>query len=294
VSMAEADSLELQLLRTQNKDGGWPYKNGSSWTEPTAFALLALQARSSASEACAAGCAWLNHCQRPDGAWAPHPSIDSGTWVTSLAVLALSQGELSQAKFELAIAWLTSQIKDHTTLLERIVRRVNHIPASENTAGGSPWYPGTASWVGPTALSALALNAAASKQNDQRLQTFVSHAKEYLLSRRCIDGGWNHGGTSYRSENAGSYPEMTGMALLALGGVPDAQLTASLDRAENFLVGARSLEALSWLQLGLMRHGRSRLDLDVQSPAWTTRDVALRLLAISATSSSNRLLAPVC
>ena len=36
------DPLVTALLQAQNADGGWPYGKGSSWTEPSVLALMAL------------------------------------------------------------------------------------------------------------------------------------------------------------------------------------------------------------------------------------------------------------
>jgi len=302
--MAEADELQRFLLKAQNPDGGWGYTNGSSWTEPTALALLALEARDTpgranengrTAESTGAyrnGCAWLAHTQRLDGGWPPTRTVSDSTWVTSLAALALSDIHAASDRCRRGVEWLLGQIKPELGPVERLVFRLRGMPLPIRPSGGSPWFPGTAAWIGPTAMSLLALSDAAGKDSGRQLQSHIADGNQYLLSQRCRDGGWNHGGSKYRSENANSYPEMTGMALLALDGVPPSDLNVSLKLAVNFLRSPGSMEALCWLQLGLARHGidtdtpRARTDFECR----TTRDISLRLLALTAGSANNKFL----
>jgi len=288
--MAGAAELQHKLLEEQNADGGWSYESGSSWTEPTAFALLALEAHGSKGGAYQRGCAWLSRKQGADGGWPPQPSVTTSTWVTSLVLVALPEADLASSDYQRGIEWTVRQIRPEVPLLERLISRMQGSPRIEETGGGSPWFPSTASWIGPTVMSVLALSEAARRNSDKKLTGYVTQAQQYILSRRCVDGGWNHGGTSFRSQNAESYPEMTGMALLALNRTLDSGLSISIQCAENFLAHPGSIEGLSWLQLGLLKHGRDRLSIETDLPCRTTRDTSLRLLALAAHSSSNRLL----
>ena len=107
--MAEAEILLRRLLEAQSYDGGWRYGNGISWTEPTALALLALEAQGATGEAYQHGGFWLQNSQRPDGGWPPNPSIPVSTSVTSLAALALSTIRGSEEHHQRALHWLVRQ-----------------------------------------------------------------------------------------------------------------------------------------------------------------------------------------
>jgi squalene cyclase len=250
--MAEVDELQRQLLASQNPDGGWPFVKGSSWTEPTALALLALRLHDRSPAVCQTAVLWLERRQNADGGWRPNDAVPTSTWVTCLGVLAVPNSG------ERAGDWL--------------VAHVHH------KSGGSCWFPGTASWVTPTAITILAL----SRLDVRGFAAPIEQSRRFLLSRRCRDGGWNHGGISSRSENAVSYPETTGVALLALVGVPSGQLATALRLSDDFLKNPGSVEGLSWLQMGLVAQGRKVEDAQPRFRPHNVRDISLRLLALAA------------
>jgi hypothetical protein len=122
---------------------------------------------------------------------------------------------------------------------------------------GWPWYPGTAAWVGPTALSILALERLHRRGYPvPGIKDRLAQGRGFLLERRCRDGGWNHGSTKALGYDSDSYPETTGLALLALEGVQGAEVSQGIARGEQHLADCRSSEAANWLRLGLMAHGR--------------------------------------
>jgi hypothetical protein len=250
--MAEVNRLQRQLLASQNPDGGWPFSKGSSWTEPTALAVLALRLHDHSPGARQAAVSWLERRQNADGGWRPNDAVSTSTWVTSVAILALPNAGRQAGD------WVAAHIY--------------------KKAGGAPWFPGTAGWVTPTASSILAL----SRLDGARFASQIEQGRRYLLSRRCRDGGWNHGGSSFRSENANSYPETTGIALLALNGVPSDQLASAFRLTDDFLKSPGSLEGLSWLQMGLVAQGRKVDDPAPCLQPRTVRDISLRLLALAA------------
>jgi len=251
------------LLGRQNADGGWSYFRGGSWTEPTCYALLALAASGTGHAAeVRRGMSWLQRCQRADGGFAPRESVQESTWVTALTLLLPpdTQG-FDRPRAE---AWTVDQTGRESGWVFRLRLWMLGADSSSDSMSfdGWPWYPGAAAWVGPTALSVLALQKLAKRggtASRSDLKKRIDQGVSYLLARRCRDGGWNHGSTRSLGYDSDSYPETTGLALLALHGVDDPKVTEGLARGEQQLAVCPSSEGVSWLRLGLGAHGRAPL-----------------------------------
>lgn len=283
-------SYSEELLDRQNSDGGWGYgRAGSSWTEPTCYALLALASGelslSKDSQAARHATQWLASAQRPDGGWAPRAGVDQSTWVTSLALLLppeLSAGVDRQR----ASRWLLQQSGRESGFVYRLrLRLLGARLDPTQQFDGWPWYPGTAAWVAPTALTFLALKKFNSSAGDPQVQKRLSEGSAFLLARRCRDGGWNHGSTQALGYDSDSYPETTGVALLALHDTKAPEMGKAIEVAERHLRESRSLEATSWLTLGLLAHGRSPSAVPVMPHQGT---VAIALAAIAAAARNGR------
>jgi hypothetical protein len=295
--MNNADELLASLLSSQNADGGWPFQHRdsqgslgrSSWTEPTALALLGLQAAGYFSEARPRAASWLAQRQLPDGGWPPCAIVPTSTWVSSLTLLSLAQERAYSIGCPKGVAWLSRQVYPDLPAFQVFVDHTLRISPSR-APGSSAWFPGTAGWVIPTAFSILALSCWSPRFTDADLSKNAHRGQAYLLSRRCADGGWNHGGFLKRSEGSVSYPETTGLALLALAGNASPSLAATLLLAESFLHQPDSPEGSSWLLMGLAAHNRN---VEVRSPPVrpkTNRDIALELIAFHALRGHNPFL----
>lgn len=286
-------SYSEELLDRQNPDGGWGYSRvGSSWTEPTCYALLAL-ASGEVSSAKAPGGAvavrkglqWLMAGQRSDGGWAPRPGVDESTWVTALALLL--PPNLSLGDRRRAAKWLLGQSGRESGFTYRLRLRLLGVRVDPNQQyDGWPWYPGTAAWVAPTALTFLALQKLNSSTRDAQIEKRLAEGKAFLLARRCRDGGWNHGSTQALGYDSDSYPETTGLALLALHDSKASEIGNAVEVAERHLRDSHSLEATSWLTLGLLAHGRSPSEASVM-PHQGTVAISLAAIAVAARQGRN-------
>lgn len=271
----------------QNRDGGWPYTKGISWTEPTVYALLAHQAghfdcdRESAA-------AWLAGAQRPDGGWPPARPVDQSTWVTALVTL-LPPEIIGADRYARAIEWLLGQSGMESTPAFHVREfLVNGDRPEYPQKSGWPWFPGTSAWVTPTCLGILALQKCYWRRPSPAVRERLERARNYLLSRRCADGGWNYGSSQALGYNLQSYPETTGQALLALEETDPGSLVQSLHLAHRLFRECRSSGGAAWLRLGLLAHQQLPAGTPFFSrPCRTIADRALGLLAETADAGRN-------
>jgi hypothetical protein len=150
---------------------------------------------------------------------------------------------------------------------------------------GWPWFPEAAAWVAPTALTILALQKAKRRLLTNDFDRRIEDGRKFLRSRACADGGWNHGSSRALGYDSASYPETTGVALLALQGIRSALVERAIACAENHLRSARSSEAVSWLRLGLQAHGKAAA-ANIR-PRRHTLGVALHVLEQAAINGRN-------
>jgi hypothetical protein len=242
------------LLSKQNRDGGWPYVRGASWTEPTVYSVLALLAAGETAPA-ERGLQWLRSRQLPDGGWPPQSGFDESNWVTALAAL-VPPDRLGVRPHERAIRWLLGTTGEESTAVFRLRRwLLGNSPARPEPAGW-PWVRGTAAWVVPTALAMLALDKENQRRPSQAIHDRLADGRRFLMERMCVSGGWNHGSTKVYGIDGLPYPETTGVALAAIRGMRGPATDRAIATAQRFLTECRSADALNWLRLGLLAHGQ--------------------------------------
>jgi hypothetical protein len=224
---------------------------------------------------------YLQSQRRSGGGWAPVAEVGESTWVTALMILVLTRLDAIQRN-DPGIVWLLKSSGLESSWTNRLRRWMMGGDTREISRQGWPWYPGASAWISPTAMTILALERVAVETPGIGIRQRIAEGRRFLLSRRCSDGGWNHGSSRALGYESPSYPETTGMALLALRGASE-QLDKSQQTALRQLPASRSIEGWSWLQMGL-RAQKVPVG-DINPPAASpdsTMDNALFLLASAA------------
>ena len=265
---------------TQNRDGGWGYGRGASWTEPTVLVLLAQSVTQVERGSFEAGVNFLRSVQRRDGGFSPRADVEESTWVTSLALL-LPGDALGRDVRARGNEWLGAQTGRESGWNFRFHQWLEG--NKEEYPEGWPWFPGAAAWVIPTALGVLAFERVLKTNESKAVRERVRTGRAFLMNRICADGGWNHGSNKALGRDGDSYPETTGIALMALRGVAG---TAQMTAARKHLASCKTAEGSAWLRMGLAAQG----EIATVAEAPAVRTVTDRALLALAAATRNPLL----
>ena len=205
-----------------------------------------------------AGLKFLLSMQREDGGWRPQPDVAESTWVTSLIALLPEEAIRAVQTLNRAVA-MAGGPDGQGIKLELPVPAMLLAGNKDEFPDGWPWFPGAAAWVIPTSFGILAFERQLSRRDDRKLKARVEAGREFLFARMCADGGWNHGSNHALGRDGDSYPETTGVALMALHNAPKSdRIGRAKAAARRHLATCRTAEGIAWLRMGLQAHGETR------------------------------------
>ena len=270
-----SDSWLNNVLDRLRDSKQWGYRpDQDPAVEPAALAALTLMGHGRLEDA-SGPLNWLVKAQRPDGRVCSTMDSDAPGWGTSMSIVAWATADRTGAKpairesfqkpIDQAFGWLMKFAGKPTPR--------NPETGHDTELIGWPWIGSTHSWLEPTSWAVLAMKAAG-RTNEPR---YVDGLK-LLFDRLLPSGGANYGNTIVLGQELLPHVQPTGLAVMALAGVPD-QSGGRLPKALNFLqsvIGPRLTSAsLAYAWLGLAAHR--------QMPA-----VASELLADAAEKSVGR------
>ncbi|MBN2496591.1 MAG: hypothetical protein JXR96_18525 [Deltaproteobacteria bacterium] len=228
-----------ELCSRMEPTGAWPLIPGrSARPDATAWAVLALAAWDESADAQQLGRDRLVDFQREDGGVPLVALQPAAIWPTALAMLAWS----GSVRHALPLQRGADRLLEVETRFEP-----DGLQGHDPSLRGWPWIAGTHPWVEPTALSLLALHAAA-RADCERFREGL----RMLLDRQLPDGGWNYGNTSLFGSTLRPLPGPTGLALAALAGHAEAaRVERSLAYAREQVGPSCSPRSLGLLLIGL-------------------------------------------
>lgn len=224
-------------------------------TEPTALTSLALHAFDH-PEAALQGAMKLAQWQSPDGSVGVRPLEPTPIWPTSLAMLAwmqMNQAEKFQPHLNAAAA---ITLREQGKKLDK--QDYSQIGHNGQLVGWS-WAANTHSWIEPTILHLLSLQALG-KGNHPRVREAIA----LLIDRQLPGGGCNYGNTSVLGQMLRPHLQPSGMLLLAIVGEedPSGRVSKSVEYVAQAVNAQSSTASLCWGLIGLAAAKRRPADAD--------------------------------
>jgi hypothetical protein len=221
--------------------GGFPeHPNGSYRPDSTAWAVLALAKLNPQHPLLDPARARLKAQQSPDGrlSYSDAPSV---FWPTPLAVLAWNGTERYKEERNRAVLFLLAVKGIHPA------KTAGSPVAHDTSLNGWQWTEGTHSFIEPSCMALMALEAEGHTQHP-RFQEGV----RMVMDRQLPHGGWNYGNTLVYGKELRPFIDTTGMALVAVSGhVREEKVAKSLLLLREQVGRCRSPLSLCWALIGL-------------------------------------------
>jgi hypothetical protein len=264
--MGFLSDLQSEIAKRSLPGGGWASgPGGKAAIETTCYGLIALaddqhSVRQKAIDV-------LLRTKNSDQSWPAFEGDDpEGCWVTSLSLIALRFVRAPSLPTENPIQWLLdNKGREGHWLWKWKFRTVDRQVQFDPGKYGWSWFPGTVSWVIPTAFSLIALKQSLACCRTEQVADRIQLGTEMLRDRVCPDGGWNAGNGIVFGAALKPHIDATAIALLAL---TEDDVKPPTHRALNWLrqacVECSSGYSLAWSSLALLVHRDPAADFCIE------------------------------
>ena len=191
--MEHLERVQVEIEKHSLYGGGWASgKSRRAGIETTCYALMALRDRPSLARD--RGMDLLLRTPNSDGSWPAFEGDDpEGCWTTALAAIALRFTGAPFAPLERSVRWLlNNQGREGYWFWKWKFRTVDRAGQFNPDKYGWPWFPGTVSWVIPTAFSLIALKQSSSFGGTDPIVNRIQLGKEMLRDRACPQQVFEH------------------------------------------------------------------------------------------------------
>ncbi len=286
--MGLLEELQSEIEVRTLPGGGWASGNGrTAGIETTCYALMTLRGDRVPKAIDA-----LLRSQNRDGSWPAFEGDDpEGCWTTSLAAITLRFMQSPPAPIEKALRWLLSnQGREGHWFWNWKFRTVDRRVRFDPDKYGWPWFPGTVSWVVPTAFSLVTLKQAFPCCRTEHVAKRIRLGTEMLVDRACPGGGWNAGNGMVFGTALDAHIDTTAIALLALADDTPA-VHQALDWLREAFGDCASAYSLAWSALTFLMHkdraadpciARLQKSLSSDHSIFSTETLSLAAIAINA------------
>jgi len=245
--------IQSEIEKRSLSGGGWASGDGRrAGIETTCYALMALRDRPGRARDTAIDL--LLRTQNPDGSWPAFEGDDrEGCWTTSLVVIALRFARSPAALVEKGVRWLlNNKGREGHWFWNWKFRTADRAVQFDPDKYGWPWFPGTVSWVIPTAFSLIALRKSPPCCRTESIVHRIQLGTEMLRDRVCPSGGWNAGNGVVFGAALNAHIDTTAIALLALAGDNgQASSSRALEWLRAACVECPSAYGLAWAAIAL-------------------------------------------